>query len=283
MPPRTRRRRVSPALCCLAVLLGLLAVLPGCGCGDDSPAAAAAADAGPDPCAPSAVNAIGAVSFGDAVRFLYDGVCPRQTGVDKTVFDDLRVSVVRGRVVGEDGAALPGVRVSVPREGRYGETRTGMDGGFDLVVNGGSRTRLRFELDGHLAAQRSADAKTNRFLVLEEIALVQKSPTATALSFGDGAGWQVATGDVSKDESAERRVRLLVPPGTKATAVKADGTRTPLTAGTLRITEFTRGAHGPAAMPSEQPPSSGYTYASSFLFDQADPDAHIEFDSPVVA
>jgi hypothetical protein len=48
----------------------------------------------PDPCAPPAVNAIGAVSLGDAVRFLYDGACPRQTGVDKTVFDDLRVATV---------------------------------------------------------------------------------------------------------------------------------------------------------------------------------------------
>ena len=63
--------------------------------------------------------------------------------------------------------------------------------------------------------------------MLDEIALVQKSPTTTALSFGDGPGWQVAIGDVSKDESAERRVRLLVPPGTKASAVKPDGTRTP--------------------------------------------------------
>jgi RHS repeat-associated protein len=277
------RPRISIAFCCLVLLLGVLAVLPGCGCGDDSPNAAATADGGPDPCAPPAVNSVGAVSFGDAVRFLYDGACPRQTGVDTAVFDHLRVSVVRGRVVGEDGAPLSGVRVSVPRETRYGETHTGADGGFDLVVNGGSRTRLRFELDGHLSAQRSADAKTNRFLVLDEIALVQKSPTATALYFGDGAGWQVAVGDLSKDESAERRARLLVPPGTKASAVKPDGTRVPLATGTLRMTEYTRGAHGPAAMPSELPPSSGYTYASSFLFDEAGADAHIEFESPVVA
>jgi len=76
---------------------------------------------------------------------------------------------------------------------------------------------------------------------------------------------------------------LLVPPGTKASAVKPDCTGTPLVTGTLRITEFTRGAHSPAAMPSELPPSSGYTYASSFLFDEAGPDAHVEFESPVVA
>jgi len=166
-----RRPRISVAFCCLALLLGLLAVLPGCGCGDDSPNAAATSDGGPDPCAPPAVNAVGAVSFVDAVRFLYEGACPRETGVDKAVFDDLRVSVVRGRVVSDDGAPLSGVRVSVPREGRYGETRTGVDGGFDFVVNGGSRTRLRFDLDGRLSAHRSADPKTNRFLVLDEIAL----------------------------------------------------------------------------------------------------------------
>jgi YD repeat-containing protein len=273
-------QRLSKPFAFLVVLLALLAVLPGCGCGDDSHDDAAA-DGG-DPCAPPPVNAVGAVSFGDAVRFLYEGACPRQTGVDKAVFDDLRVSVLRGRVVGEDGAPLAGVRVRAPRETRYGETRTREDGGFDFVVNGGARTRLRFELDGRLVAQRNADPKTNRFLVLEEVALVQKSATTTALSFG-AAGWQVATGDVSKDESAERRVRLLVPPGTKASAVKPDGSRQPLDSGTLRITEFTRGAHGPAAMPSELPPASGYTYASSFLFDEAGPDARVEFDSPVIA
>ncbi|MDB5217283.1 MAG: uncharacterized protein JWO86_5210, partial [Myxococcaceae bacterium] len=274
-------KKTSTAYCCLAVLIALLALLPGCGCGDDAQHEPLLANVS-DPCAPPPVSAIGAVSFAESVKFLYDGACPRQTGVDKTVFDELRVSVVRGHVVDENGAPLPGVRVRVPREGRYGETRTRDDGSFDFVVNGGARTRLRFEIDGRLFAQRNADAKTNRFLVLDEIALVQKSATGTPLGFG-GGGWQVATGDLSKDESAERRVRLLVPPGTKATAVKADGTRQPLDNGTLRITEFTRGVHGPSAMPSELPPASGYTYASSFLIDEAGPDAKVEFATPVIA
>ena len=274
-------KKTSTAYCCLAVLIALLALLPGCGCGDDAQHEPLLANVS-DPCAPPPVSAAGAVSFSESVKFLYDGACPRQTGVDKAVFDELRVSVVRGHVVDENGAALPGVRVRVPREARYGETRTRDDGSFDFLVNGGARTRLRFEVDGRLVAQRNADAKTNRFLVLDEIALVQKSATGTPLAFG-GGGWQVATGDLSKDESAERRVRLLVPPGTQATAVKADGTRQPLDSGTLRITEFTRGVHGPAAMPSELPPASGYTHASSFLIDEAGPDAKVEFATPVIA
>lgn len=265
----------------LVVLLALLAVLPGCGCGDDAPRESLFDDRA-DPCAPPPVGGSDAVSFAQSVRFLYDGACPRQTGVDKGVFDDFRVSVIRGRVVGEDGAPLSGVRVHAPKERRYGETRTREDGGFDFVVNGAARTRLRFELEGRLLAMRNAEPKANRFFVLNEVALVQKSATATPLSFG-GGGWQVATGDLSKDESAERRVRLLVPPGTKASAVKTDGSRQTLTDGTLRITEFTRGARGPAAMPSELPPASGYTYASSFLLDEAGPDARVEFESPVIA
>ena len=180
----------SNAACWLALLFVLLALLPGCGCGAEDPHESVF-DGAADPCAPPAVSAPGAISFADSVRFLYDGVCPRQVGVDKAVFDDLRVSVVRGRVIDENGAPLEGVRVRTPREGRYGEARTRSDGGFDYVINGGGRTRLRFELDGHLIAQRNADAKTNRFLVLEDVALVQKSATATPVAFGSG-GWQVA-------------------------------------------------------------------------------------------
>ncbi len=270
-----------PALACFVLLVGLLAVTPGCGCGNDGRPESLFDDTS-DPCAAPPVDGTAAVSFAEAVRFLYAGACPRQTGVDASVLDPLRVSVVRGHVVAEDGTPLAGVRITVPRERRYGETRTREDGAFDFVLNGGARSRLRFEADGRLIAQRSADARTNRFLVLDEIALVQKSGTANALSFGGGA-WQVATGDVGKDENAERKVRLLVPPGTKATAVKADGSRQPIEGGTLRITEYTRGARGPAAMPSELPPASGYTYASSFLIDEAGPDARVEFASPVVA
>ncbi len=271
----------SKAFGALAILLALLAIIPGCGCGNDGRPESLFDDT-VDPCAAPRVDGTAAVSFADAVRFLYAGACPRQTGVDASVFDPLRVSVVRGHVVREDGAPLAGVRITVPRERRYGETRTGADGAFDFVLNGGARARLRFEADGRLVAQRSADARTNRFLVLDEIALVPRSGTASSLSFGGGA-WQVATGDVGKDESKERKVRLLVPPGTKATAVKADGTRQPIDSGTLRITEYTRGARGPAAMPSELPPASGYTYASSFLIDEAGPDARIEFATPVIA
>ncbi len=156
------------------VLLALLAVTPGC----DG-------------------------SFANAVRILYVEACPRQTGVDASVFDPLRVSVVRGRVVSEDGAPLAGVRITVPRERRYGETRTGADGSFAFVLNGGARARLRFEADGRLVAPRSADAKSNRFLVLDDIALVTRSGTASSLSFG-GGGWQVATGDVGKARCAHR-------------------------------------------------------------------------------
>ncbi|MBX3193105.1 MAG: hypothetical protein KF819_39335, partial [Labilithrix sp.] len=278
---KAKRGPASASLCVLAVLLALLAALPGCGCGGDGPRESLFDDAF-DPCAAPPVNAIGAVSFAESVRFLYEGACPRQTGVDKAVFDDLRVAVVRGRVVDMAGAPLPGVRIRVAREPRYGETRTQDDGRFDFVVNGGARTRLRFELDGHLLAQRSADARANRFLVLDEIALVKASDTATPLAFGS-SDWQIATGDLGKDESADRRVRLLVPPATKASAVKVDGSRQPLERGTLRITEFTRGPRGPSAMPSELPPASGYTYASSFLIDELGVDARVEFESPVIA
>jgi len=102
---------------------------PGCGCGNEE-RLESLFDVAVDPCAPPRSDgdaafsfadaafsfADAAFSFADAVRLLYAGACPRQTGVDASVFDPLRVSVVRGRVVSEDGAPLAGVRITVPRD-----------------------------------------------------------------------------------------------------------------------------------------------------------------------
>src|SRR5262245_15614169 len=39
---------------------------------------------------------------------------------------------------------------------------------------------------------------------------------------------------------------------------------------TIRITEFTIGTSGPAAMPAQLPPTSAYTYCAEFSADEAD-------------
>lgn len=276
-----------------ALLVVLSVALSACGgCSDEPFPGSPTVDGGPsegnpetgpivDPCAPPAIDGTAAASFADAIRFLYEGACPRQTKVDKSVFDDTRVAVVRGRVLDEAGKPLPNVRVRTPREPRYGETLTDNEGRFGYVVLGGSSTRLRFELEGKLLSHRSAEPKPNRYGTLEDVTLVAPSAKKNAITFGQ-ADWQVASGDPSKDESDTRTAVVLVPPGTRADTVKADGTKAPLASGTLRITEFSRGKPGPSAMPGELPPASAYTYASGFSLDEAGPDVRVAFDTPVV-
>lgn len=134
-------------------------------------------DSGPvvDPCAPPRVDGTAGTSFADAVRFLHEGACPRQTGVAKGVFEDSRVSVVRGRVLDEVGQPLANVRIRAPREARYGETRSDGEGRFGYVVLGGGSTRLRFEANGKLLAHRTADPKPNRYMTLDDVTLDRKS------------------------------------------------------------------------------------------------------------
>ncbi len=273
------------------VLLFVFALtLSACGGCSDTPGPALATDdaappaeGGPvaDPCAPPAIDATSAASFADAVRFLYEGPCPRQTGVQKDFLEPPRVSVVRGRVMDEAGKPLSGVTVRSPREPRFGTTTTNAEGRFDFVLNGAVPTRLRFEVAGKLLAQRTATPKSNRYLVLDDVTLLSPSGKATPLTFG-ATDWQVASGEPSSDESAARNAVVLVPPGTRAEAVKPDGTRSPLAKGTLRLTEFSRGARGPSALPGELPAASAYTYATSFAFDEAGPDVRVVFDKPVV-
>ena len=84
---------------------------------------------------------------------------------------------------------------------------------------------------------------------------------ATVVDLTANAPLQVARGNVISDARGARQATLLFPPGTTADLVLPDGTAQPLPTATVRTTEYTVGESGPAAMPAELPPSSGYTYA----------------------
>jgi hypothetical protein len=234
-----------------------------------------------DPCAAPPIDGTAGVSFADAIRFLTEGACPQQLGVDKAYLDATRVSVVRGRVLDEAGAPVVGAKVRAPSEGKLGESKTDGEGRFSFVVLGAGSTRLRFEAPGKLLAHRTASPRPNRFAVLEDVVLVAPSAKGTPVAFGS-AEWQVASGETSRDESDPRTAVVLVPPGTRAEVVKASGDKTPLERGTLRVTEYTRGSRGPSAMPGELPPASAYTYASAFAIDEAGVDTRVAFSAPVV-
>jgi hypothetical protein len=74
---------------------------------------------------------------------------------------------------------------------------------------------------------------------------------------------------VVTDEDGTRQATLLVPAGTVATMVLPDGSTAELPTMHVRLTEFTVGDRGPAAMPGELPATVAYTYALELNADEA--------------
>ncbi|HHW85535.1 MAG TPA: hypothetical protein GX400_04935, partial [Chloroflexi bacterium] len=104
---------------------------------------------------------------------------------------------------------------------------------------------------------------------LEEVVLVAYDAQATLVNLTDSTTMQVARGSSVTDGDGERQATLLIPPQTQAELLLPDGTTQPLTMLTVRATEYTVGENGPAAMPGELPPQSGYTYAVELSVDEA--------------
>jgi len=242
---------------------------------------------GPDGESPRAppIQATGAVSFHDSMQFLFRGDPlgrAVQSHASPAAFTRSRTAVVRGRITDQTGAALAGAQVSVPGHPEWGTVTTPASGTFDFVVQGGGRVTLRVDAAGRIAAQRSVRARWGRYAVLPDVALLPASATATAVDLSGAPAWQVAAGDPVSDASGSRTMRVLFPPGVHATAVAQDGTQTALSHGTLRVTEFTRGALGPSAMPGEIAPTVAYTYATALGFDEASAARTVRFDTSVI-
>lgn len=74
-------------------------------------------------------------------------------------------------------------------------------------------------------------------------------------------------------------------PGTIATIVLPDGSTQTSPQISVRATEYTVGANGPAAMPAPLPPTSGYTYAVEYSVDEARALSarEVRFSQPVIA
>ena len=82
-----------------------------------------------------------------------------------------RVGVVRGRVLAEDGRALPSVTVTVVDHPELGQTLTRSDGKYDLAVNSGDPLTLHFERAGFLPADRDADPAMRDYEPLDDVVL----------------------------------------------------------------------------------------------------------------
>jgi RHS repeat-associated protein len=204
----------------------------------------------------------------DATSFLYTGDDPIQTGVVSGTIQAGQVAVLRGKVTERSGAALPGVTISILGHGEFGQTRTRADGMFDLAVNGGGHLTVRYEKAGFLPGQRAIIAPWQDYVWLPDMILIPLDPAVTQIDL-NVAAMQVARGSIISDTDGSRQATILFPQGVTATMTLADGTAAPLTTFHVRTTEYTVGDSGPAAMPGELPPTSGYTYAAEFSVDEA--------------
>lgn len=203
-----------------------------------------------------------------ATQFLYTGSDPTQKGVAAGTIDFVRGGTIRGKVVTKTYEPLMGVNVTIRNHPEYGTTKTREDGTFDMVVNGGGPLLVDFAKSTYLPVQRTANVPWHDFAVLDSIVMLQLDPQVTTVNLASQT-IQVAQGTLQQDADGQRQATVLVEPGTQATMVMADGTRQPLTTMSLRLTEFTTGPTGQAAMPGTLPPSSMYTYAFQITADEA--------------
>jgi RHS repeat-associated protein len=207
--------------------------------------------------------------FHDSVRFLYEGPHAVQVGADPTVFDPMRVSVLRGRVLDRDGLPVEGVRVSVHGREVHGYTETRAGGVFDLVVNGGGAITVSYEAAGFLLVQRTIETGYHQYHWLPDVVLTARDPVVSEIVPGAGE-IQVARGSVQEDDDGARQATLVFGAGTRAMAVLPDGSEISLDSMHIRATEYTVGERGPEAMPGTLPATSAYTYAVELSVDEAD-------------
>ena len=224
----------------------------------------------------------GDTSIEDQLGPLYTGEDPPQEGVAPGAIDIERIAAVRGLVTVRDGGVLPGVRVSIAGRPDYGFTFTDENGEYTMVVSGGERVLVNFELDDHLPAQRDVTVGWEEIAWTDDVALVDASASpATVVTMG-AANFQQVVGATETDGDGTRRAVILFPPGTTATLEAADGTQTPLTNPTVSVTEYTVGDDGPKAMPGQLPRETAYTYAAAFQVQEAGVGETVHFGQPVI-
>ncbi|MGW6027400.1 NHL domain-containing protein [Streptomyces sp. NPDC055099] len=217
-----------------------------------------------------------------ATAYLYTGANPIQTGADPDAFTPYRAAVLRGRVTTATGSALPGATVTVHDHPEYGQTLTRADGWFDLAANGGGRLTLVYARDGYHTVHRTTDTSWQRYSLLPDVTLIPADPAVAQVEFTAAAPARMIRATAVTDHDGTRRAGLFIPAATTATMHLPDGTSQPLETAHVRITEYTAGDRGAAAMPANLPPASAYTYAIECTADEAvRADAQVRFNQPV--
>jgi len=225
------------------------------------------------------------LSFIGDVSFLFEGANPAQTGVVAGTIERGRAAVLRGKVSNCGGQPLEGIVISVANHPEFGQTRTRADGMFDMAVNGGGPLTVRYRSPGYMPVDRTTSPRWEDYEWLPDVVMTPYDDTVTAVEL-NAAQMQVAQSSVITDSDGVRQAILLFPAGTTADLVfSCDGNTTqPLSSMSVRATEYTVGACGPAAMPAELPEQSAYTYAVELSVDEAilAGAEWVQFNQPVV-
>lgn len=244
-------------------------------------------DVGPAPSLPQCAGPLDRTvptTLFEMARCLFEGEDAPQRDLTSGIIEPKRVAVLRGRVLDEEGAPLPGVIVSVWNHPEFGHTLSRWDGHYDLAVNGGGQLTLRYELDGFLAARRQLATRWREFAMFPEVVLLERAPAATEVDL-ERKRVNVVAGELERDARGERQQVLLFQPNTEASLKFPDGRTEALSSFHVRVREYTVGALGPQAMPADLPASSGYTYAVSYTVDEAEAAGatQVEFSPPAIS
>lgn len=235
---------------------------------------------GGDCVAAPALDRTVATTVGESAAFLYSGENPLQKDADPKAFDPNRVAMLKGRVIDASGEPLSGAKVSIVGHKEYGYTLSRSDGAYDLVVNGGSRMLLSFELDGHLSAQRAATPGWQRRHYLGDVGLTGSSGVVSNVPT-DSDSSQVLEGPSVSDTYGEREPLVIFQPGTVAKAVLDDGTKETLPSLTVTVTEYP--LDGAQQYLPGSPQVTGLAYGLDFSVAEAGKlgASHVEFSEPV--
>jgi RHS repeat-associated protein len=186
-------------------------------------------------------------------------------------FDTKKFSLVRGRVLDDDGVALDGVSVSVLGRPEYGTAISNGDGEFTLAVNGGIHVIVAAETFGFTQGQRGVDVPWNDMVVLPDFELVPFDPIETEM-FMDGDPESVVT-HTNVGEAAP--ITVAIAGDNLAAGDPGDGNVEITDTITVTATEY----KDPSEMPAILPPTSEFTYCVEL---KADGYENVEFADPVV-
>lgn len=120
-------------------------------------------------------------SFSQKMQFLLEPESVHQYPLI-SLFNESRISVIRGRVLDSNGSPLQGVRIFDTANALYGFTISRNEGDFDLVVNGGGSITLQFMRQPFNAVYRTFYVPWNQLMHIGECRMSTQVQKETEIS-----------------------------------------------------------------------------------------------------